>query len=301
MNPLYDHRLLTLATLVETGSFTATAERLFISQPAVSQQITALENELNLELVHRRGKRIQVTKAAEHLTNYLHRESLNADQLLEQLRGAEPVPLRLGATLSLAEFMLPELLGELVDAGHQVKIHTANTDQLLQAIDDGTIDLALVEGNFHKEAYGVLPLGTAAFGPVTAQTHGPRDWEAAFNTPLYLRETGSGTRVILEGWLATHNYSVNDFSRVIEVDNPTTIIKLLLQGRGISFMYLPLVEELIRDGKLRELTLPGFVVNHPLTMVYRKNSVAESQYQQVAKFLTSYHEGSKKKHLGRKS
>lgn len=139
MNPLYDHRLLTLATLVETGSFTATAERLFISQPAVSQQITALENELNLELVHRRGKRIQVTKAAEHLTNYLHRESLNADQLLEQLRGAEPVPLRLGATLSLAEFMLPELLGELVDAGHQVKIHTANTDQLLQAIDDGTI------------------------------------------------------------------------------------------------------------------------------------------------------------------
>lgn len=154
MNPLYDHRLLTLVTLVETGSFTATAERLFISQPAVSQQITALENELNLELVHRRGKRIQVTKAAEHLTNYLHRESLNADQLLEQLRGAEPVPLRLGATLSLAEFMLPELLGELVDAGHQVKIHTANTDQLLQAIDDGTIDLALVEGNFHKEAYG---------------------------------------------------------------------------------------------------------------------------------------------------
>lgn len=159
MNPLYDHRLLTLATLVETGSFTATAERLFISQPAVSQQITALENELNLELVHRRGKRIQVTKAAEHLTNYLHRESLNVDQLLEQLRGAEPVPLRLGATLSLAEFMLPELLGELVDAGHQVKIHTANTDQLLQAIDDGTIDLALVEGNFHKEAYGVLPWG----------------------------------------------------------------------------------------------------------------------------------------------
>ena len=66
-------------------------------------------------------------------------------------------------------------------------------------------------------------------------------------------------------------------------------------------MYLPLVEELIRDGKLRELTLPGFVVNHPLTMVYRKNSVAESQYQQVVKFLTSHHEGSKKKHLGRES
>ena len=98
MKPLYDHRLLTLATLVETGSFTATAERLFISQPAVSQQITALENELNLELVHRRGKRIQVTKAAEHLTNYLHRESLNADQLLEQCRtgpvevGGDPFP-----------------------------------------------------------------------------------------------------------------------------------------------------------------------------------------------------------------
>ena len=107
--------------------------------------------------------------------------------------------------------------------------------------------------------------------------------------------------MILEGWLATHNYSVHDFSRVIEVDNPTTIIKLLLQGRGISFMYLPLVEGLLRDGKLHRLDLPDFVVNHPLTMVYRKNSVAESQYQQVAKFLTSHHEGSKKKHLGRES
>ncbi|MDN3537484.1 hypothetical protein QPX96_08100 [Limosilactobacillus fermentum] len=61
------------------------------------------------------------------------------------------------------------------------------------------------------------------------------------------------------------------------------------------------MEGLLRDGKLYRLDLPDFVVNHPLTMVYRKNSVAESQYQQVARFLTSHHEGSKKKHLGRES
>lgn len=286
MTHLFDHRLETLVMVATTGSFTAAAQALYISQPAVSQQIRSLEIDLRLDLVVRQGKNVQLTPAARELVAYLRHQQVHHEQLLTKLRQEERGPLRLGATLSLSQLLLPPLLHRALKDGWQVNSQVANTGQLLTLIEKGSLDVALIEGNFNKKDFGTIELGTVPFVPVggtdlpTTMT-----WEEVFHQPLLVREEGSGTRAILTAWLASHNYSLADFEQVITLNNPTTIINLLKEGSGVSFMYRDLVADDIAQCRLQDLNLPRFAVAHPLNLVYLKGSVRIKDYQRIAQIL----------------
>ena len=108
MENLLDHRLTTLMVVAQTGSLTAAAQQLFITQPAVSQQLASLEADLGVPLLVHQGRRVKLTAAATELVAYAQRLGQDNQAVLKRLRLAQTPPLRLGATRSLGAFLLPQ-------------------------------------------------------------------------------------------------------------------------------------------------------------------------------------------------
>lgn len=276
MDSLLDYRLRTLMVVAETGSLTAAAKQLFVTQPTVSQQLASLAKDLNLPLLVRHGPRVRLTPAAEELVAYANRLMLDNRGMLDRLRSEHTRELHLGVTRSLADFLLPKLLINTPLAENPPKVWIANTNELAAKMLKGELDVALVEGNYPNRDFESIDLGLADFIPISAHKQPPMNLNNLFSHYLLVREPGSGTRAILANWLAAHNASLDDFAHMLELNSPTSIIGILREGVGISFMYRALVQEELDAGELHELDVTGFPLRHPINLIYLKgNSFAD--------------------------
>lgn len=276
---MLDKRYQTLVVLADTNSFTKTAQVLFITQPAVSQQITSLENELNLSLVIRDHNRIHLTDIGQKLADYAKQVEFESQKVLNSLK--TPTKFNMGCTLSLSSTLLPKFLNHLSDRIQISTTEIKNTDHILQNIRDGKIDFGLVEGNFDTTEFDSFFLQKENFVCISHQQLDISTIEDVFNQTLLIREPGSGSRNIFENWLATQNYKISDFTKVMEIASPNTIIELLKQIPGITFIYESLVAAEIKNGQLKKLDFPGFKIEHSINLVFLKNSYFKNTYQEL--------------------
>lgn len=282
---MLDKRYQTLIILENTGSYTATAKQLFITQPAVSQQISSLETELHLHLVNNNGHRIELTEQGIKLAELAKQIDIETSKVIQTMQtNSDQNRLKMGCTLSLSTTLLPRFIQNLSSKFHILTSEINNTTHILQNIRDGRIDFGLIEGNFNKSEFDSIFLQNENFIGVSNPT---LDFESKniadlFDKNLYVREIGSGSREILEHWLGTQNFSINDFKHIIEIASPSVIVQLLQQSPGISFIYESLVETELNDGKLKRLDLNGFNISHPINLVFLKNSYFTDTYQQLA-------------------
>ncbi|MFD1454469.1 LysR family transcriptional regulator [Levilactobacillus lanxiensis] len=290
---MLDNRYQTLLVLVQTKSYTQTARQLFITQPAVSQQIKSLETELNVELVHYERPHLTITPAGQELAAFVQRVQVQAGKVVASLQHPQAQrQLTFSTTLSLSEFLAPQLIRLLQDQAdyRQVTCQVTNTQAALTAIDEGTSDFALIEGNFDKTRYdyqivreepfvGVI----AADQPVAHQS--AVSWHDLTAYPLLVREEGSGSREILVSLAQAANVTLAEFSQLITVNNPAAIRQLLLRGAGISFVYRSVVADELASGQLKVLPLPAGHLLHDLDVVYARDSVFAANYQRWARAL----------------
>lgn len=277
---MLDKRYQTLISLAKTQSFTQTAKQLFITQPAVSQQIASLETELNFPLVIHEHNRITLTAAGFKLASFAKQTDLESRKVIDSLKtGSEH--LKMGCTLSLSSTILPKFIQQLSTRANVVTTKINNTQHILQNIRDGKVDFGLIEGNFNKEEFDSFFVQKENFICVANNGIGGTTIEDLFNQTLLLRESGSGSRNIFENWLATQNYRITDFKNVIEIASPSTIVELLKQDAGISFMYQSLVENELKTEQLKKLDLTGFHVEHPINLVFLKNSYFKETYREI--------------------
>lgn len=281
-DPLLDYRGQTLLAVAKTGSLTAAAKQLFITQPAVSQQLNAWEKELGFRLLDHQGKKVALTPAAKRLVDYLNFLAHENQKMLTELK-EQTAPLRLGATLSIGSFLLPQVLAEMIAQKWPVTTQIGNTQTLLNQIQRGELDAALVEGDFDHQRFDWEEIGSEPFALFGSQAiNRPVALTELFDYPLLIRESGSGTRQILEKWLQAQGSALTDFKQVIEIGSPAAIITLLKDGVGISFMYRALVEADLQSGKLFEWDLNGLLIRHALYLVTAKNGFFKNQRHQLA-------------------
>lgn len=277
---MLDKRYLTLIILAETGSFTKTAQKLFITQPAVSQQITALEEDLQFPVVVREHNKIKLTTAGKQLVKFAKQLDLESQKVITSLRtGTEH--LKMGCTLSLSSTILPKFIQQLSTRTNVVTTKINNTQHILQNIRDGKVDFGLIEGNFNKEEFDSFFVQKENFVCVANNQISGTSIEDLFKQTLLLRESGSGSRSIFENWLATQNYRSSDFQNVIEIASPSAIVEFLKQNQGVSFMYESLVSRELANGQLKKLDLTGFHVEHPINLVFLKNSYFKDTYREI--------------------
>ena len=289
---MLDFRVETFLAVCQTMNFTRAAERLHITQPAVSQHIRWLEERWGVRLFRYEGKQLFLTEAGRALRQAATTMRHDALRLGETLSGLECRPrLRFGATLTIAEHLMPGPLERLAarEAELRVNMLLGNTARLLELLDAGEIDFALVEGFFPRTAYDSLPLGSHRFLPVCAPDYRLRR-PAAFladllDERLLVREPGSGSREMLERTLEGHNLTVADFPRRLELGSPGLIRSLVRAGAGIAFFYLPAVRAELEEGLLREIPLSSPPACHEFCFLWRKGSIFRQEYEAVYRAL----------------
>ncbi len=217
------HHLKVFYAVARAGSISAGAERLHISQPAVTREIRDLENNLELPLFDRKPRGVTLTEGGQRLLDYAQRIfslELAAERDLRDFAHLELGELHLGASATLGAYLLPPLITAF-RAQHPsilINLEVSNTREVTRQLDEGRIALGFVEGHFQRANYGHRLLARDALLPVVAPHH-PLAGSAPLAAgqlqafPLYLREPGSGTRASVEqvGWWFGAEQAVGEY------------------------------------------------------------------------------------------
>jgi LysR family transcriptional regulator, transcriptional activator of the cysJI operon len=239
--------LKTFRVVAEQLSFTHAAERLFLTQPAVTLQIKALEEELGLRLFDRTGQRIALTPAGQLLRKYAVRLSdvcAEAEQAMSALRGEIGGRVTLGASTTIAQYLLPRLAGEFLAENPDVELSmfTSNTAGVVSALLENRIALGLIEGPSGRTDFKTEPFLEDEIVLVAPPSHEwvdagtPISPHALTQVPLLVREHGSGTRQVVEEALAKAKVLKKKLHVVMELDSTEAIKSAVAAGLGVGFV-----------------------------------------------------------------
>lgn len=293
---MLDFRTETFLTVCQTMNFTAAAKQLNITQPAVSQHIHFLEGQYHTSLFIYRNKQLFLTRSGEILRKHLLTMKNDEKAILEELKsnftGIET--LSIGVTMTIGEYAIVDKLANFLIHHPEINIHLHydNTFQLLKLLDHGQISMAIVEGNYPKENYSHKKYSTEDYIAVCAASHHfftdhPHTVNDLLYERLLVREKGSGTRNILEQSLIARGLHISDFIHYTQVENMHTIIDLLKKDCGISFLYKIAVENELQSGRLREISLDDFKMQHDFNIIWEKHSIYTNKYLSICEEFIS--------------
>ncbi len=290
---MLDFRHETFLTICSCNSFTKEAELLQITQPAVSQHIKYLEEFYGCKLFDTANRKIRLTLQGELLKEFTMTIFSDSKHFKESIGSIQEDTMQFsfGATLSIGEYVMPEILSSLLTKYPKMKIHmsVANTQVLLERLNNGELDFIVVEGLFDKSEYDSTLFSLEKFIPVCSPesrlAKEAVDFQEIIKNRLILRERGSGTREIFENILHKNNFSINAFEKVIEIGNMAAIKKMVSNGLGITFLFEVAGKKEIEDGSLSVINIPGFSEQREFNFVLLKDSFFRERYMKIYELL----------------
>jgi len=281
-----DSKLQTFLTLCQTMNYRIAAERLHLSQPAVTKQIQSLEQMLQIKLFCYDGHMLHKTEACLLLERYAITQQYQFEELQLAIADKKRFSLRIGATKTIGDYVLIDAIKEyLSDPSHELSLMVDNTMHLLQMLDENQLDFAVIEGAFSKTKYDSYLLRMEPFVGICAKNSplcGQHiSVEELLKQTIVVREKGSGTRRIFEERLAAMGYELSDFYREVSISSFVAIKALVAAGIGISFLYNSVVA---KENDIGTFTVDGITEPHPFHVVYTQNTSARNYAEQFLKF-----------------
>ena len=255
---MLDFRIETFLEVCKDMNFTKAAQKLNLTQPAVSQHIRWLEENCGAKLFLYQGKKLMLTEAGELLKSSAATMKHDIACLKEKMQesAVKKRELKMGLTLTIADFDAGKSIASYLmqDEAVSMRISVGNTQELLKELEEGIIDFALVEGNFPSDIYHHQLYATERYIPVCGKgdpmAEGTWTLQQLLARRLVTREPGSGTRNILERYLEMENLGVTDFSALVEAGSIGLIKQLVEYGCGITFLYRAAVKREIGEGRI---------------------------------------------------
>ena len=283
---MLDFRHETFLTVCSCNSYTKAAELMHITQPAVSQHIKYLEDLYGCKLFDTTNRKLILTHQGELLKEYAMTVFSDTKHLKENIRtiNTDTMQFSFGATLSIGEYVMPDILSRLLTKYPEMKVHmsVANTQALLERLNHGDLDFIVVEGLFDKSQYDATLFSYERFVPVCSSNSRFVNSEVCFQeitkSRLILREQGSGTREIFENILQKNNYSLQSFDKVIEIGNMAAIKKMVSDDLGITFLFEVAGKAEIDNGTLSVINIPGFSEQREFNFVMLKDTFFRERY-----------------------
>lgn len=294
---MLDFRTETFLTVCKTMNFTAAAKLLNITQPAVSQHIRHLEEEYCTSLFTYQKKQLSLTESGEILRKHLLTMQNDENVIKEYLKSRQSGinNLSIGVTMTIGEYAVVDKLADFLinHPDTNIHLHYGNTAKLLRLLDNGTISMAIVEGNYPKGNYAHRKFSTEDYIAVCSTSHKflsvePNTVSDLLCERLLVREEGSGTRNILEQSLIARGLRISDFIHLTQVENMHTIIGLLKRDCGITFLYKIAVKDEIESGELSEIPLDDFKMQHDFDFIWEKHSVYTDKYLAICDEFTEH-------------
>lgn len=278
-------------TVARHLSHTRAAEELMLSQPAVSQQIKQLEENVGIALFEQIGRRLQLTEAGQELHHFMReitQQLAAAEEALARLKGLEGGRLRLGVVHS-AKYFAPRLLGVFKERYGRIRVllDVASRDELLGKLARNELDFAIMSRSPEGPELTAMPLIDNPLAIVAAAGHPLAGLRAIEPQRLagedwMVREPGSGTRAVSDEFLERHGI----VPASVMVMSSTEAIKQGVQARlGIAMMPLHAVQLELATGRLVMLDVAGLPIRRTWYVVQREGKRLAPAAQAFREFL----------------
>ena len=267
------HLLRLFAAVAQHGSFSRAATALHLSQPAVSKGIREFEGQVGTALLTRGVGGVRPTEAGQRLlarAQTLFAVERVAEEELESFRGLQRGTLAIGASTTIATYLLPPLLGKFSrqHPAIELRLTSANTRHIAEALLAHELDIALVEGPTHEFNLITRPWRSEEMALIAAPGHrllqlGPEVMLKALESEIFLmREPGSGTREVVAAALASRGIQPH---RVMEIGSTEAIKQMVAAGFGVAIVSAAAAADQIALGRVVIVKPARFTVQRMLT------------------------------------
>lgn len=295
-----DRRLQVFHTVARLLSFTKAAETLHMTQPAVTFQVRQLEEYFNTRLFDRTHNRISLTEAGEVVFRYADRifELYNEmEHSVRDMTGEISGAVTIGASTTIAEYMLPSLLGDFKrqypDVNIQLKV--SNTDGIVGMVENNTIDLGVVEAPVGNKNLVVETCSADRLVAIVPPGH-PESKRSSLTFsdlvkyPFICREEGSGTREVINEYLRRISKAEETLNVSMELGSPEAVKGAVEAGMGISVVSRATIQKELRLGTLVSIELDP-VLERPFSFVHQKQKFRVRVIEELLDFARAYCRG----------
>jgi DNA-binding transcriptional LysR family regulator len=293
-----DHKLKVFCTVAETRSFSKTSEIIHLTQPAVSLQIQSLEEVYETKLFDRSSSTVALTPAGEVLYKYA-KEILalyaSAEKVIGKLTCLVKGSVTIGACSNVGNYLLPSVITDFKKTHQKIKVHllVCNTKKVIELLNSGSIDLGLVSVDSVNQKMIVKKLVSDELLVIVSPDH---PWAKKKEVPVsdltkesfIFREAGSGTRQMIEKFLARHGITPHEMKISTVLGSTEAIKDVVENGLGISIISGWAARKESKYGTLRLLRLKEEKMVRDFSLIINKNSVSSSALDEFLTFLKSY-------------
>lgn len=271
------HQLRIFCSVVESGSYTRAAETLYMTQPAVSLQVRALERSLQVKLLERVNQQLIVTEAGQALYQcalpMLNAEE-EAERVLAELKGAVRGKLVVAANTTGGMYIVPPLLASYKERHPESELYLQidATDRLIERARQGVIDLGFACGAIQQPELTVEAIGTDSLTLILSPYHPLASrpaltLEQVAALPFIVPESISRTRQLIEQTFRERGYALKI---VMHFQGTEPVKKAVESNLGAAIVSRASVEREVAAGALRPVPIADLDLKRPFVMFYRQ-------------------------------
>ena len=273
-------KMYTFLKVAEYLNFTKAAEALYMTQPAVSQQIKQLEEEVGAKVFIRNKNGLILTQQGEIVLKYARRQKALYEKMLLELQNAEKNigPLRIGITHTAESNVTASALAKysIENNGIKIMLATDTINNLYDKLENYELDLAIIDASANNPKFSSMLLDTDYLMCVMSPDN-PLSQRSAVTISdlkkekMILRSAESATRKLFEETLVFNGEDISFFDVILEVDNIATIKDLIRKDLGVSILPRSACLDEIRKGKIKALPIENFSMVRETRIVYNKD------------------------------
>jgi len=292
-----DRRLQVFHTVARLLSFTKAADTLHMTQPAVTFQVRQLEEYFNTRLFDRTHNRITLTKVGqtvfEHADRIFEQYAL-MENTVKEMTGDVSGVLLIGASTTIAEYMLPVLLGDFKRQHPDVNIRlkVSNTDEIVSMVENNVIDLGVVEAPVNNKNLAVELCRMDQLVAIVPPHHPLTKKQSVSIKDIsqysfISREEGSGTRDVVNEYFNQAELSPDDIHIVMELGSSEAIKGAVTSGMGISILSRATIQKDLQLGMLKEISLEPPLLR-PFSFVHQRQKFRIRAMEELLNFARNY-------------
>ena len=277
-------------TVADCGKMREAAEKLFISQPSVSQAIKEIEDYYGIKLFERLSKKLYITENGRLLLRYARHIVGAFNEMESDLKNsAENICLRIGATVTVGTCMLNEIISKFEDENNEVstKIIVNNTNVIENMLLHSDLDIGIVEGKVDDKDLVKIPIYNDRLVLVAGKKHefyykDEIDIEQLTGQNMIFREEGSGARESFDSILEKNNISVNV---KWNSTNTEAIKNAVISGQGLGILSALMVENEIKNGTLNIVQIKNIDMLREICIVYHKDKFISDHLKKLIEII----------------
>ena len=293
-----DRRLKVFHTVARLLSFTKAAEALHMTQPAVTFQVRQLEEYFNTRLFDRTHNKVNLTPAGQRVAEFAERIFDLYDEMensVRDLTGEISGALTIGASTTIAEYMLPALLGEFKQRYPDInlRLKVSNSESIVSMVEHNVIDLGVVESPVSNKNLVVEVCHDDQLVVVTAPDHelarrgGKVKAAEILKYPFVSREEGSGTREVIMQYLEDEKVDTSELNVTLELGSPESIKGAVEAGMGITIISRSIIDKELKLNTLCELQLDP-PLSRPFSFVRQRQKFRVTVMEELLEFAQAY-------------